>query len=131
MPTISGSTTTYITRETVCEYCAKQDYNNEVAEFARWVLEVGTVIIVTAITRQHPQAIAATLRGLTNAAMFLNEAREAMTTEEDELDNAVRLLAASTNPNAKIKVVTTYSEWISGSRNHSCNYQVSNTYTLV
>ena len=131
MPTITGSTTTYITRDTVYDYCAQQDYNDEVAEFARWVLEVGTVAVVTAITRQHPQVIAATLRGLTSAALFLNEAREAMTAEEDELDNAVRRLAASTNPYAKIKVVTTYSEWISGSGNHSCNYQVSNTYTLV
>ncbi len=71
------------------------------------------------------------INGLYNGVVFFNELKDIMESETDALERAVRDLAASTDPNAKIKVVTTYSEWVSGSGNHSCNYQVSNTYDVV
>ena len=131
MPTISGSTTTYITRGTVVDYCDEQDSYAQVAEFARLFLEAGASVLVGAIIKRHPAVIMAAFETLYDSVTFLTEVKDVMESETDALERAVRDLAASTDPNAKIKVVTTYSEWVSGSGNHSCNYQVSNTYNVV
>ena len=131
MPTISGTNTTYITRETVWEYAEKAEQMKTISNFARWVLETGAAYVAGIVTKKHPEQIRKAIVGLVSATAFISAAENAMSSNRTEVERAITALAASTDPYAKIKVVTNYSEWQSGSGNHSCNYQVDCTFTIV
>lgn len=135
MPTISSSEVTYIRYQDVETELQKALDSEKNTTIARIIVEFGLATVVAALIpileKDINKTFATSTSVIYSLATLATEIREALEDDEDKLSDYLQELANTKNKNYALRIETTYSEWISGSGNHSCNYQVTHDYSIV
>lgn len=138
MPTISGTVVTFIPYEEAKSELEKALDVQTGETIAKLILEFGAGVVVgkfikflnKKINTQIEKDFEEKLEKVYDAAVLGVSIADALNGDENELITQLRILD-NRGKGYALRIETTYSEWISGSGNHSCNYQCENEYSIV